>query len=250
MALPSSRASRRCWRNAPACRSSGCRATRSPPSSSSGWSACPSCGGWAGCEVPPPEPTVSARLSPRRRLGGRRLDVVQVAVNGGLGRAALRAVCPPVRLDEGRRLHRGARGRHRPRRRPPGRGHPVTGDATTGGPRELPQPSMTPASPFISDIPAAQALQAWRAACAAARCPARVPAVENAGRRGRGPRDGGRPSGPSGRRRRSTRRVWTGSPSGRPHGGSRRDHPGAAGPVGVRGGRHRRPASGRPTTPS
>jgi len=37
---------------------------------------------------------------------------------------------------------------------------------------------MTPASPFISDIPAAQALQAWRAACAAARCPARVPAVE------------------------------------------------------------------------
>src|SRR5262245_57259220 len=36
---------------------------------------------------------------------------------------------------------------------------------------------MTPASPFVSDIPAAEALQAWQAACAAAGCPERVPAV-------------------------------------------------------------------------
>jgi putative molybdopterin biosynthesis protein len=36
---------------------------------------------------------------------------------------------------------------------------------------------MTLASPFVSDVPAAQALQAWRAACAAAGCPERVPAV-------------------------------------------------------------------------
>jgi putative molybdopterin biosynthesis protein len=36
---------------------------------------------------------------------------------------------------------------------------------------------MTPASPFVSDIPAAEALQAWRDACVAAGCPERVPAV-------------------------------------------------------------------------
>jgi putative molybdopterin biosynthesis protein len=36
---------------------------------------------------------------------------------------------------------------------------------------------MTLASPFVSDVPAAQALQAWRAACAAAGCPVRVAAV-------------------------------------------------------------------------
>ena len=36
---------------------------------------------------------------------------------------------------------------------------------------------MTPASPFVSDIPAAQALQAWREACTTAGCPERVPAV-------------------------------------------------------------------------
>jgi putative molybdopterin biosynthesis protein len=36
---------------------------------------------------------------------------------------------------------------------------------------------MTLASPFVSDVPAAQALQAWRAACGAAGCPERVPAV-------------------------------------------------------------------------
>jgi putative molybdopterin biosynthesis protein len=39
------------------------------------------------------------------------------------------------------------------------------------------RPSMTLASPFVSDVPAAQALQAWRAACGAAGCPERVPAV-------------------------------------------------------------------------
>jgi putative molybdopterin biosynthesis protein len=38
-------------------------------------------------------------------------------------------------------------------------------------------PAMTPASPFISDVPADQAMKAWRAACVAARCPERVPAV-------------------------------------------------------------------------
>ena len=37
---------------------------------------------------------------------------------------------------------------------------------------------MPAASPFVSDIPAAQALQAWREACAAAGCPQRVPAVQ------------------------------------------------------------------------
>jgi putative molybdopterin biosynthesis protein len=37
---------------------------------------------------------------------------------------------------------------------------------------------MTPASPFISDIPAAEALRAWRDACEAAGCPRRVPSVE------------------------------------------------------------------------
>jgi putative molybdopterin biosynthesis protein len=37
---------------------------------------------------------------------------------------------------------------------------------------------MPPASPFVSDIPTAQALQAWREACAAAGCPERVPAVQ------------------------------------------------------------------------
>ena len=38
----------------------------------------------AGCEVPPPEPTVSARLSRDVASAAGRLDVVQVAVNGGL----------------------------------------------------------------------------------------------------------------------------------------------------------------------
>src|SRR6476659_10735 len=33
------------------------------------------------------------------------------------------------------------------------------------------------ASPFISDVPAAQALQAWYDACVAAACPSRLPAV-------------------------------------------------------------------------
>ncbi|HEY0451111.1 molybdopterin biosynthesis protein [Actinophytocola sp.] len=37
--------------------------------------------------------------------------------------------------------------------------------------------SMGPASPFVSDVPAAQALAAWREARAAAGCPARVEAV-------------------------------------------------------------------------
>lgn len=37
---------------------------------------------------------------------------------------------------------------------------------------------MSPASPFISDVPAAEALRAWQAACVAARCPERVPAVK------------------------------------------------------------------------
>ena len=36
---------------------------------------------------------------------------------------------------------------------------------------------VTAGSPFISDVPAAQALAAWRDACAAAGCPARVDAV-------------------------------------------------------------------------
>jgi putative molybdopterin biosynthesis protein len=36
---------------------------------------------------------------------------------------------------------------------------------------------MTPASPFVSDVPAAQAFQAWRTACTTAGCPDRVPAV-------------------------------------------------------------------------
>ncbi len=36
---------------------------------------------------------------------------------------------------------------------------------------------MSPASPFVSDIPAEQAIQAWRAACAASGCPERVPVV-------------------------------------------------------------------------
>src|SRR5690242_21465480 len=34
-----------------------------------------------------------------------------------------------------------------------------------------------PNSPFIRDVPAAQALDAWRAACEAAGCPDRLPAV-------------------------------------------------------------------------
>src|SRR6476659_5287725 len=33
------------------------------------------------------------------------------------------------------------------------------------------------ASPFISDVPAAQALQAWYDACVAAGCPPRLPAI-------------------------------------------------------------------------
>src|ERR1700742_4709932 len=36
---------------------------------------------------------------------------------------------------------------------------------------------MTSNSPFIRDVPAAQALDAWRAALRAAGCPARLPAV-------------------------------------------------------------------------
>ena len=36
---------------------------------------------------------------------------------------------------------------------------------------------MSSSSPFISDIPAAEALEAWRTACAVAGCPERVPAV-------------------------------------------------------------------------
>jgi putative molybdopterin biosynthesis protein len=36
---------------------------------------------------------------------------------------------------------------------------------------------MTPASPFISDVPASEALTAWRVACVAASCPERVPAI-------------------------------------------------------------------------
>lgn len=44
------------------------------------------------------------------------------------------------------------------------------------GPADTVAP-MTLASPFVSDVPAAQALQAWRSACAAAGCPERVSAV-------------------------------------------------------------------------
>ena len=45
-------------------------------------------------------------------------------------------------------------------------------------------------TPFIRDVPAAEALAAWRAACAAAGCPARVEAVRLGAARGRRPRDG------------------------------------------------------------
>ena len=71
-------------------------------------------------------------------------------------------------------------------------------------------------SPFIRDVPAARALDAWRSARDAAGCPARLPAVPGAG--SRTPRAGSPPSrcGPPAPRRRSTRRAWTGSRSGPP----------------------------------
>ena len=71
-------------------------------------------------------------------------------------------------------------------------------------------------SPFIRDVPAARALDAWRAARDAAGCPARLPAIRvpaGTTRRAWSP-----PSrcGPPGPHRRSTRPAWTASRSAPP----------------------------------
>jgi len=63
--------------------------------------------------------------------------------------------------------HRGHDGDH-DRREPPG---------TAGGRRPGYGPAVRAASPFVSDVPAADAARAWHEACAAAGCPARVEAV-------------------------------------------------------------------------
>ena len=81
---PSSRVSRRCWPSARACRCSGCPATRCPRWWCSGWSGCRWCGGWPAANVPPPEPTVRARLGRDLASATGRLDVVQVAVRDGV----------------------------------------------------------------------------------------------------------------------------------------------------------------------
>ena len=88
----------------------------------------------AGCEVPPPEPTLSAQLSRDVASAAGRLDVVQVAVVGGLaeplfGPSALLSVLtradgyivvpePATGLDGG----------------PPGRGHPLPVTPQPAGP--------------------------------------------------------------------------------------------------------------------
>ncbi|HXY43740.1 MAG TPA: molybdopterin biosynthesis protein [Acidimicrobiales bacterium] len=48
---------------------------------------------------------------------------------------------------------------------------------TPDGPERTSPPRATPPSPFISDVPAAEAVRAWKAACTAAGCPERLPAV-------------------------------------------------------------------------
>ena len=108
-----------------------------------------------GVTEPPPDPVVRARLARDLPSAAGRLDVVQVRLRDGRRRAAVRQVRAALDAGGGRRLRRDPRARHRP------------GGRDRGGRRAA---AMT----FISDVPAAEALAAWREACGAAGCPART----------------------------------------------------------------------------
>ena len=180
------RASRRCWPTAAACRSSGCpgnprsalvvfrldRDADRPAAS-------------AGSTDPPPEPTVRARLERSVPSAAGRLDVVQVARPRRRRLTAVRGLGAPDDPHGRRRVHRRPGRRDRAARGQRGRRHPV----------HLRRPGSTArramaTTPFIHDVPAAEALAAWRAACAAAGCPERVEAVRLGLARGGRPRHG------------------------------------------------------------
>ena len=83
---------------------------------------------------------------------------------GRRGDSTLRQLLASVDPHRGRRLRRGAGGRHRTGGRKSGRGHAV--------------PVVARSTPFIHDRPAAEALAAWEEACAAAGCPERLDSVQ------------------------------------------------------------------------
>ena len=122
-----------------------------------------------GVTRPPPEPSVRARLERDVPSAAGRLDVVQVAVRDGVAAPLFGASALLSILTRRRRLHRRPRRRDRAAGGHRGRRHAVH----LGRPRDCGWPPR----PFIHDVPAAEALAAWRAACAAAGCPERVEAV-------------------------------------------------------------------------
>ena len=77
-------ASRRCSPTAAACRSSGCRATRAPRWSCSGWWGCGVVRRVGGVTQPPPAPSARARLARDVPSAAGRLDIVQVTVRDGV----------------------------------------------------------------------------------------------------------------------------------------------------------------------
>ena len=194
-------ASRRCSPTAAACRSIGlpgqpALGARRVPARS----ACRSCAWSAASPQPPPDPVVAraagARPAVGRRAARRRAGAPCATA---LADAAVRRVRAAVDPGGGGRLRRGPR---------------------------APRPGSTPGGvdvtlvllrlPFIRDVPAAEALAVWRAACEAAGCPARIDVgAVAAGRRGRA---ASRPSrcGRRAPRRPTTRPRWTASPCARP----------------------------------
>ena len=161
----------------------------------------------AAVPTPPPEPAVRARLARDLASAAGRLDVVQVRVRDGVADPALRRrrrCCPS--LTARRRLRRSC-----PRRRPASTRAPRSTSPCTAERRVMAD------SPFIRDVPAAEALAAWRDARAPRGLPGPAAGVAGAGCRGRR-RAASPPSrcGPPAPRRRSTRPAWTGSRCGPP----------------------------------
>ncbi len=176
-----------------------------------------------GCTSPPAEPVLRARLERDLASAAGRLDVVQVRLHDGLsapvfGLSALLSVLTAadgyvIVPEEATGLDRAPRS---------------TSPCTVDLAQSLTK-IMTD-SPFIRDVPAARALDAWRSAREAAGCPARLPAVAvSAGRRS-GP--GHRRAGMGDPLLAAVRRRGHGryrGPRGR-HPRRQRDHPGLPGP--------------------
>ena len=158
----SSPASRRCWPNAPACRCSGCPATRCRRSWCSGWSGCRWCA-WsaaarsaAGAErARPARPRPGLGDRPARRRAGQPCATGSADAAVRAFRAAVGARPRPTATSSSPRRRPACDGGYR------GRRDPV--------PRDEPRSSRRPRR----SRPGA----AWRDACAAAGCPPRVDAV-------------------------------------------------------------------------